>query len=187
MQAESKPSRAGTRRLGALACVIYVIHGAHHAYNHELYHLMWVCNMAVLLLAIGCLLPHRALVTIALMWLVGGTPLWILDLLSGSSLMWSSLLTHLGGPVIAFMAVRRLGTQRRLWIWATAGVALLMAASRTLTSEPHNINVAHHVLAGWETVFPVYSVYLLFLLGLAIAIFFVVEQLLVRVFVRVHP
>ena len=71
--------------LGALAVLLYVPHVIWHIADHSAWDLLWVCNVALPLLALGCFLQNARLCVIAFLFLVYGTPLWLLDTVSGGT------------------------------------------------------------------------------------------------------
>jgi hypothetical protein len=184
----SAPNEKLLRTLGLVALCIYIAHGLNHLRLGESRDMLWICNIAPITLAIGCLLVRPTLIAMALMWLTLGTPLWLLDILGGGSWMVTSLFTHFGGWAIAFVAIRRTGIARRSWVHASIGILLAQIAARLFTRPEYNINLAHKVWAGWEHVFPSFPVYWTVLVALNMAVYFATEVLMVRVLkVRVTP
>jgi hypothetical protein len=106
------------------------------------------------MLALGCFAKSSRLCASALMFLAYGTPFWAVDLATGASMIPTSPLVHVGGPIIAILAVRRLGCARWSWAFAAAASALLLLVSRIVTPPAANVNLAFRVDRGWERFFP---------------------------------
>ncbi len=173
--------RAATARLrvlGGLAAVALLVHGGNHVRRGSPYDVLWLCNVAPLLLAAGCLLARPALAAIAALWLAFGTPLWVLDVATGSGVILTSFLPHVLCPVVAALAVREMGLPRRAWLKATGAMLALYALTRALTPPAQNVNLAHRVWSGWEATFPRYDQYFALVVGAAALTFFAAERAL---------
>jgi hypothetical protein len=160
-----------------LSFVAFALHAALHVWRSEAHDLLWACNVAPLVLSAGCVLRRARLAAIALLWLVIGTPLWAIDLATGADLVATSPLVHVGVPVVAFVALRRLGFPRGSWYRALFAFLALALLTRLVTSPAHNVNLVFAVWAGWETYFPRHEVYFTFLLAVGALGFFVTERL----------
>ncbi|MBI4511412.1 MAG: hypothetical protein HY698_17395 [Deltaproteobacteria bacterium] len=165
---------------GALALLLYALHAANHIRRGEVHDLLWVCNVAPLILGIGCLARSAIGVAIPLLWLSFGTPLWLLDVLTGGELIVTAIFTHVGGLAISALAVRTLGMPSGAWYKAAGALGILVGLSRVLTPRQYNVNVSFSVWAGWQAYFPSHVAYLGLLLAISTSVFFVVERLLVR-------
>jgi hypothetical protein len=182
------PKARGTARtLGLLAVAFSFAHAAEVLFRGAWSDLLWLCNIASLLLAAGCLWPAPALNAVGVSWLFFGVWLWLLDLLTGGELMPTSILTHVGSPVVGVLAARRLGWPRGAWWKAVAGEGLLIALTRLLTPEAANVNLAFRVWQGWEERFPNHTRYLALLLASTGAVYFVIELLALRLVARREP
>lgn len=166
-------------RLRAIAIAALAIGAAHTAYklaSGEAHDLLWFCNLACPLLALGCALRSARWVGVAWLWLCFGTPLWLLAVSGGMPAGVTSVFTHLGGLWLGFLALRRLGFARGTWRWATLAAWLLMLLTRWLTPARFNVNLAFSVWPGWEALFPSYPLYLALLLASAALCFFAIER-----------
>jgi len=166
--------------LGALALLFFAVHCAGHLRRGELDDLLWLSNLATLVLAAGCAWRKGALVALAALWLSLSALLWTLDLIVARSPVDSAVLTHLGSLGIAVLASRALGVPPRTWIAATGGLALLVGFCRLATARARNVNLAFAISPGWEARFGSHGAYLASLFLLAGALFFVIEQLWLR-------
>lgn len=161
--------------LGVLGVVAYAVHAAIHLVRGEPWDLLWTCHLGCLLTGIGLLAGSAAWNGIGLLWLSIGVPLWVLDLATGGELLPTSLLTHLGGLVCGLAGVRSLGLPRGTWLRALAALFALGALSHLVTPRRANVNLAHAVWSGWETVFPSYGVYAVAVLSGSAAAFLLTE------------
>jgi len=170
--------------MGIVALLLFGAHGLWHVIHHEPHDLLWSCNVACLLIGVGCMIEQRLPVVIGFLWLCFGTPLWLLDLAMGASMIPTSPLTHLGGAVIGIFATRRLGWPPSAWRFAVLALAALLMVSRLVTPPSANVNLAFSVWPGWEKWFPTHGTYLAFLLLVCAASFLAVERAARRFVVR---
>ncbi len=167
--------------LGVLALTIYVLHAANHLRLGTAHDLLWMCNLATAVLAIGCLARNATLVGMPMLWLSIGTPLWLMDLLHGGEVLATGILTHVGGLAISVMAVIKLGMPRGTWYRATVVLGVVMALSRIATPREANVNLVFSVRTGWDAYFGSHLVYLAMLLAIGAAGAFAVERVVVRI------
>lgn len=163
--------------MGGLA---FVIHGGNHVRRGDPWDLLWLCNVAPVLLMVGCALRRPLPVQIALQWLAFGTPMWLLDLWTGADVIWTSFLPHVACPIAAIVALRELGRPRLSWPFASASMAFLWGLTRLVTPEASNVNAAFRVWGGWESTFPSYYPYFAVVMTGAALTFFVVEKAMAR-------
>lgn len=164
------------RVCGAVAAGCFVAHGAVHLWHGEAFEMLWACNFASLVIAVGALAASRTAVAVGLYWLSLGVPLWIYDLTTGGVLMPSSLLTHVVAPLAAVTALARLGWPSGSWSRGLVALAALLVATRALTPGAANVNLAFRVWKGFEQAFPSHAVYLTALTALSGALFFSVDR-----------
>jgi hypothetical protein len=178
MAAPSSSSSLRLRVLGGLAAVAFLVHGGNHVRRGSPHDLLWMCNVAPLLLAAGCFLAKPDLAAIAALWLAFGTPMWLLDIATGSGLILTTFLPHVLCPVVAVLAVREMGLARRAWLKATGALLALGGLTRVLTPPEANVNLSHRVWAGWEAMFPRYDRYFVLVAAAAALTFFVLDRAL---------
>lgn len=176
-----------TRALGAAALAAYLIHGSTHIRLGAPEGMLWMCNTAVLLVGAGLVIERARPVAVGLSWLVVGNVLWILDLIAGGDLLPTSLLTHIGGLVIAIVGLRRLGFPPRTWAYAALAVALLQEITRLTTPARSNVNVAFAMYRGSEDIFSNFYSYRAALLAAGAVAFALVELALRRCFPPSNP
>ncbi len=161
---------------GALAILFFTVHAVSLIVHGEPYHLLWACHSGCLLLGLGFLSSRPWLASVGLLWLLLGLPLWAIGLFTDSSYVLTSVLTHLGGPLVGIIGIRTLTVPRYSWLAASVSLLLLWVVTRVVTPPAANVNLAFKVWAGWETVFRSHAVYLLFLFVSATGFFFVIEK-----------
>jgi hypothetical protein len=178
------PRRRLLHGLALVGWLTLLVHGGGHVLRGTAHDLFWVCNVAPVLLAIGCHLAAATPVAIAALWLSFGTPMWILDLATGANAIPTSFLPHLVCPGAACLAVRELGLPSRAWLRATAALLVLAGLTRLATPPEANVNLAFSVWKGWEALFPRFDVYFAVVVGGSALTFFAVERALGRFVVR---
>lgn len=166
---------------GAVAATCWLIHAARHVLGGTAHDLLWACNVAVPVLALGCFTGRTVPCAVALSWLAFGTPIWLLDLAMGAGLIITSPLVHVVAPLVALSALRRLGWPERAWVFATAGTLPLLVASRLLGTAAANPNLAFRVHQGWEGRFGSHPFFLGLLLAVAASVFYAIDAIVRRV------
>jgi len=121
---------------------------------------------------------------IGLLWLSFGTPIWLLDLATGSGMILTSPLVHVVAPIIACLALRRLGWPRRAWMGASLASIALVAISRLVGSSGPNVNLAFRVHQGWEARFPSHTLFLLLFIVVSSSLFILLDRIYARLFRR---
>jgi hypothetical protein len=146
------------RALGLVPAAFWVFALAVYAREARLDEMLWVCNVADLLLAVGLFAGWRGLVRTSTLWVVVGLPLWIWDVaLTDFSL--HGLFIHVLAGVVGIAALRGDRWPGRTWPGAAAlGLAMQLAA-HWLTAPALNVNVSHSPylgVDGWLSSYPVY-------------------------------
>lgn len=168
------------RALGIWPLSFVVVHLALRVHAGHPEDALWLCHVADLLLAIGLLARLPRVWAIGALWIVWGTPLWLLDVLGGGTFRPTSLGTHLGACAVALFAARR-GTFPRGTHWrAILGVWTLLAVTRLLAPADGNLNLAFRVQEGWTDRFSSYPPYFVFVSAVCWTVFFATERGLVR-------
>jgi hypothetical protein len=164
------------KRLGAAVLAAWAIHvGYHMVARHDTYDGLWTCNMACASLGVGCLLSSRRAVAVGTAWLTYGLPIWIIGLASGNDLVATSVVVHVGGVLAGTLAIRELGFPAGTWWRSTAWLVLLLFVTRIATPPHENVNLVFAVYRGWETLFPTWRGYFVFLLVTGTLTFAAVE------------
>ena len=141
------------RLLGFLPLTFFLAQTIHYWRYGGMGNLLWMCNVGNLLLAIGLFLYHRELIRATAIWTIPGLGIWFWYVwLSGDTAL-SSTLAHVGGLIVALIALRRVRMDRTAWLYAFVWYLFLQLVSRLTTAPGLNVNVAHHIQPGWESVF----------------------------------
>jgi hypothetical protein len=164
--AANKSSDIKFRLLGFLPLLFFVAQGVHYWRRNELGNMLWMCNIGNLLLAIGLFLERPVLVRIAIIWMIPGFVVWFFYVVMAWGVFLSSTLAHVGGIIVGTIAVRKVGMDRRAWLYALGWYLLIQLLSRLLTPSDLNVNLSHRIQPGWEQTF---SAYWQFWLALALA------------------
>lgn len=144
------------RLLGFFPLVFFFAQAAHYWKINQLGHMLWMCNIGDLLLAIGLFLNRPILIRIAVIWMVPGFVIWFRYVVLEWGLFLSSVLAHVGGILVGAVALKRVGMDGRSWVYAFGWFLLVHTLSRTLTSADLNVNLAHRIQPGFEHLFHSY-------------------------------
>jgi hypothetical protein len=148
--------RTRLRLIGFLPLLFFLAQGAHYWRIDQLGHLLWMCNIGNLLLAIGLFLEKPLLVRVSALWTIPGLLVWFVYVVLTWGVFLSSTLAHVGGIVVAVFAVKTYGMGRNSWIYAFAWNVVMQFLSRLFTAPELNVNLAHAVQPGWERTFTSY-------------------------------
>lgn len=145
------------RKLGIAVLAIYFAHVAELLATHPPGVLLWSCDVATVVVAIGLLAPSPMLNAAGALMLIVGLPMWAISVALGEPLLWTAPLMHAGVPAIAIVAMRKIGLPRRSWIPAALFMIAATIAARLFTDPAENVNLAHAVPHGFERLpLPVY-------------------------------
>jgi hypothetical protein len=151
------PSPIVRRRiLGLLALTFFSLHTFYYLWRGGLSHMLWMCNIGNLLLSIGLLFNSAILIRIAVFWLIPGLFLWIIFMALNGGFLFTSMISHFGGLGVGIVALRETGVSRFTWLFALLWYLLIQQICRLATPVESNVNVAHSIFKGWETVFDTY-------------------------------
>lgn len=154
------------RLLGILPLVFFLTQSVHYWRLGQLGHMLWMCNIGNLLLALGLFFQRALLVRIAGIWMFPGLVIWLWYVAMQWGSFASSTLAHVGGLVVGLIALQRVRFDRITWRYAVAWFLMLQLVSRIVTPAELNVNVAFSVYGGWQTVFNSYWRFWLVMTGL---------------------
>jgi len=167
------------RLLGFFPLVFFFAQAAHYWRINQLGHMLWMCNIGDLLLAVGLFLKQPVLIRIACLWMVPGFVIWFRYVVLEWGVFFSSVLAHVGGLLVGAVALKRVGMDGRSWLYAFGWCLLIQLLSRLLTSPDLNVNLAHRIQPGFEQAFGSYlqfwitgivaTAFVLWVLGLLLA------------------
>lgn len=170
---DPEPVPSDPRAIAAVvAGSLWIVDLTHHVVLGVPEDALWMCNIALGLLAAGFATNRAAIAGVGAVWVVYGTPIWALDLALGGEFLWVSVSSHIGGVVLAGVAVWTMGLPRGTWWRSVLGVLVLQQISGMLTPAELNVNLSHGVWQGWEDVVPAYPLYIagLALIGAAVGL-----------------
>jgi hypothetical protein len=146
--------------------------------------ILWCCHISNLLLAIGISAGSAYLIRVSIFWLILGLPPWILDMVMTKLITPVSIFSHLGGFLMALVAIRRVGAKRGSWISSLIYFLILQQVTRLLTEPgPYtNVNVAHFAYGPWQGLFESYWKYWIVNSALAALLLYLIEVALLRLF-----
>src|SRR4051812_46788914 len=104
---------------GMLALVFVGLQAVIYTYEGRPENLLWACNIATLAIAAGLLIPSPTTNAVGVFWLAAGFPLWIFDFIAQREFLPTSLLTHVGGLIVGYIGIKRLGLPNAAWLAAT--------------------------------------------------------------------
>ena len=157
------------RLLGFLPLAFFSAQAIHYWQINELGHMLWMCNIGNLLLALGLFFEEAILIRVAVIWIVPGVAVWFVYVvptwgmlltgrLSYAELfgVLSSTLAHLGGFTVGIVVLRRVGMDARAWLYAFIWYFVVQLLSRLVTPAAMNVNLSQGIQAGWEQAFSTY-------------------------------
>ena len=177
---EKIPPEIRLRLLGLLPVIFFSAQAIHYLQIHQFGHMLWMCNIGNLLLAIGLFSQNKPLIRISSIWMIPGLFIWIMYVVLEWGVNLSSTLAHVGGLLVGVYAVRRVGMDRISWIYAFVWFLLIQLGSRLFTSADLNVNLAHHIQPGWEQRFQTYWQFWLTLVTLTAFVLWIISVVLRR-------
>lgn len=170
------------RLVGVLPLLFFVAQSVHYWRTNELGHLLWMCNVCNLLLALGLFLEKPVVVRLAAIWTIPGLLVWFVYVVLAWGLFFSSMLAHVGGLIVAMFALSKYRMDRTSWVWAFGWYLMVQLASRFVTPANLNVNLAHSIQPGWERTFESYWLFWLTLTVVTAACLWLSGLLLEKVF-----
>lgn len=151
-----KLSDSNFRALGILPLAFFLAQATHYWRINQLGHMLWLCNIGNLLLAIGLFLNHTLLIRIAVIWMIPGLVIWFIYVVLPWGIFLSSAVIHLGGMAVGLIAIRRVRMDRMAWVYAFLWYLGIQLLSRVGTATELNVNMSQGIEPGWRQVFDAY-------------------------------
>ena len=170
--------RTKLRLLGILPLIFFIAQFVHYWPRNELGHMFWMCNIGNLILAMGLFLEKPVPIRLAAIWTLPGLVVWFVWVVLTWGVFLSSTLAHVGGLIVAMIAIRYYGMDRTAWRWAFGWYLAIQLASRFFTPAALNVNLAHAVQPGFEQSFQSYWTFWLLLTVATIVVLWLVGLLL---------
>jgi hypothetical protein len=151
--------------------------------------ILWSCHISNLMMAIGLFCVWPWLIRISAFWQILGLPPWIVDMVMSGLITPVSIFTHLGGCLVALVALWQV--RAKLWSWVPSLIYFLILQQITrLLTEPTiytNVNVAHFAYGPWKDLFSSYWKYLLVNTAILAVGMLIIDYLLSKLFPLKKP
>jgi len=157
------------RLLGFLPLLFFLAQAIHYWQINQLGHMLWMCNIGNLLLALGIFFEQALLIRVAVIWSMPGVIVWCLYVVptwgmfltgkGGVSELYgvvSSTLAHVGGLSVGILVLRKVRMNGSAWAYAFLWYFIVQLASRLVTPVAMNVNLSQRVQDGWEGLFTSY-------------------------------
>ena len=158
----SAPNTLRFRLLGVLPLLFFLARVIEYVFKAKTpEQILWSCHVSNLMLAIGILCNLPWLIRIAAFWQILGLPPWAIDMVVSKLVTPVSLFSHLGGVMVAFLALWVVRAKRGSWLPSLIYFIVLQQITRLLTVPgPYtNVNVAHFAYGGMKDWFGSYWTY----------------------------
>ena len=150
--------------------------------------MLWSCHVSNLMLAAGLFMGNPFLIRVAVFWQILGVPPWILA--TTMEMAWLkpvtlvSIFSHLGGFIVAVIAIRQVGARRGSWIPSLIYFVVLQQLTRlaTVPGPYTNVNVAHFAYGPMKDWFASYWTYWAANTSAVALTLIVIEFVLLRLF-----
>jgi hypothetical protein len=142
--------------LAILPLFFFFAQGVHYWRINELGHMLWMCNIGNLLLFLGMYFEKPAPMRIAIIWTIPGLAVWFVYVVLAWGVFFTSTIAHVGGIVVGLIALRKVGMDRRSWLYAFGWYLFVQLLSRLFTSPGLNVNLVYKMQPGWEQTFGAY-------------------------------
>lgn len=171
------PSSYKFRLLAILPLLFFVGQGVHYWRIDQMGHMLWMCNIGNLLLAVGIALDNVRLMRVAIIWTIPGLIIWLVYVVAAWGVFFTSTMAHVGGLFVGIFVLRRIGMERGVWLYAFGWYLLVQLLSRLITSSELNVNLSHRIQPGWDQVFGAYWQFWLVLTFVSAGVLWSVELL----------
>jgi len=171
-------SQIRLRLLGLFPLIFFFAQGVHYWRSNELGHMLWMCNIGNLILALGLFFNNSVVVRLAAIWMLPGILVWFVYVVLTWGMFLTSTLAHVGGLAVAMLALKWYRMDRDAWRSAFGWYLMVQLMSRFVTPKELNVNVAHAVASGWERTFQSYWSFWLVLTAITAATLWVSGMIL---------
>lgn len=170
---------------GLLPLLLFAWISVDYTWRGYPWELLWACNYCQVVLGAGILAEMPLLVWIPTLWLIAGSPLWIMDVALFGDFRITAVLTHIGGSALGLWLIvgyLRCFKLRRYWLYAALFMALTQLVSRWISPPAMNINMSFKVYPPLRTIFPVYWIYWCCNFVFSMGVLFCLEKVILRIF-----
>ena len=148
--------RTQMRLLGLLPLFFFLAQGVHYWRINQLGHMLWMCNIGNLVLALGLFFEKPLIVRVASIWMIPGLMVWFIYVVLAWGVFFTSTLAHVGGLIVAMIALSKYRMDRTAWRWAFGWSLVVQLLSRFVTPAELNVNLVYAAGYGWERTFHSY-------------------------------
>ena len=170
--------RTRIRLLGLLPLIFFFAQAVHYWRTNELGHMLWMCNIGNLILALGLFFDKAVLVRLSAIWMIPGLIVWFIYVVLAWGVFLTSTLAHVGGLAVSMIALKWYRMDRNAWRYAFGWYLVVQLVSRFITPPAMNVNLAHAVASGWERTFQSYWSFWLVLSALTVVFLLVSGMIL---------
>jgi hypothetical protein len=142
--------------LGVLPLIFFLAQVVHYWRINELGHMLWMCNIGNLILALGLFFDKPVLVRLSAIWMIPGVIIWFIYVVLAWGVFLTSTLAHVGGLAASLIALKWYRMDRNAWRYAFGWYLILQLISRFVTPAAFNVNLAYAAAPGWERRFQSY-------------------------------
>lgn len=153
-------TRISYRWLGVLPLIFFFGQAVHYWRIDQLGHMLWMCNIGNLILALGLFFDKPVLIRLSAIWMVPGLFVWFIYVVLAWGVFLTSTLAHVGGLAVSMIALKRYRMDRNAWRYAFGWYLVVQLISRFITAPELNVNLAHAVAPGWERTFQYWTFWL---------------------------
>jgi hypothetical protein len=179
--------RGRFRFLGLLPLIFFILHANYYLRVGGIQHMLWMCNIGNLVLAVGLFLACPILIRLAVIWLIPGLPIWLWFVVKPGGWILTSFFAHAGGLIVGLMALNKVRASRWMWLQAFVWYLFMQEICRLFTPPELNVNVAHLIHGGYETMFATYWQFWVFMSLLVLAGLWVIGVALLWMFPPYQP
>lgn len=144
------------RLVGIIPLLIFVYRLAQYISVGTPDWIMYNCHLSTLLLAVAMFAEWRLGIRVAAIWLVIGLPMWLIDAWVFQVIWIASVVSHLGGFLLAVYAIRKIGATGKSWLPALVWFLFWQLVTRYTTAPELNVNIAHTPYESCKTWFDSY-------------------------------
>lgn len=170
--------RTRLRLIGILPLIFFLAQAIHYWRINQLGHMLWMCNIGNLILALGLFFEKPVVIRLSAIWMVPGLIVWFVYVVLAWGVFLTSTLAHVGGLAVAMFALKWYRMDRTAWRYAFGWYLVIQLISRFITPADLNVNVAHAVAPGWERTFQSYWSFWLVLTAITVAVLWLAGMML---------
>lgn len=145
--------------LGVLPLFFFTLHAFMLWRDGGWPHMLWMCIIGNLFVAVGIFLRWALSIRIGVSWLMLGLGLWLWFVVAREGTTVPSVLAHVGGLAVGLVAVSKVGADRNTWLYASVWYIVIQQVCRMATPAELNVNIAHRVYDGLEHFFATYDIF----------------------------